>query len=682
IEASTPTTHPTDDTRRIGDFRIREELGRGGMGVVYEAREGSLDRHVALKVLPAGLQLDEKSIARFRREARIAGRLNHPGIVSVFATGSIVGTPYIAMEYVDGKSFEDVLQSHRAPSEEDSRAWASTVYASLTKAFAADTPTMEVDTKANADSGDSNPERNLTDPNEEKVSSSETEGLDLTYALQTARRFADVADGLAHAHESGIIHRDLKPSNLMVDPSGALRILDFGLAVLEGQDRLTKSHEVVGTPRYMSPEQAQPRRGQKIDHRTDIFSLGATLYEALTLRPAFNARTPQLTLQAILQDDPRPLRHYNPRIPKDLETIVLKCLRKDPSERYGTASALAADLRSFARGDPIEARPQGFGEKLQRRVSKHRVALSIVGAMVALALAVAWFYSKSNEEEARRFESEYDVRIERVVDRLGLAGSFAEHASLFAWESAGYQVELVSRGLTTPDSTIEYVKEPVAELEMLCQRVPDRDDAFLYLARAHWLAGRLETALEVLEKPIERGFVPALAFRITLLRQLERAEEAERYLEQLRASTQSEWAEIWLSAMGFLYKEQWKDAAESFEKLIRWEKSVGRSYVGATTRNHVSCGLAYLQLGRFEEANRKFETASALRPNAIAPDLFRAAGLYLQNEAKKARKAFEDLAERAPSEEVVSWIALMHVFRFADFEGAIPWIHRMEEEHT
>jgi len=205
--------------------------------------------------------------------------------------------------------------------------------------------------------------------------------------------FGKLADGLQHAHSKGVVHRDIKPSNLILDGEG--RILDFGLARLEGQEALTLSGDFVGTPAYMSPEQAKKQK-IPLDHRTDIYSLGVTLYELLTHQQPFRGKDHAETLSQIIERDPRPPRQLNGRVPQDLETIVLKCLRKDTGDRYGTAEALGQDLRRFVRGDPIEARPQSTEGRLGRRFWRYRAAillllLAFVGSTTATVLvACAW----------------------------------------------------------------------------------------------------------------------------------------------------------------------------------------------------------------------------------------------------------------------------------------------------
>jgi hypothetical protein len=327
----------------LGDYMLRRRIGRGGMGVVYDAWQSSLDRRVALKVLPAGIAADTRAMTRFVREARVAAKLCHPNIVSVYGMGVDAETPYYAMELVDGETLAELLRREPPPAE----------------AFQ-------------------------------------------VHCLRIAGGVADVADGLQHAHARGVVHRDIKPSNLILERGGRLRILDFGLARLEGQEPLTLSGDLLGTPLYMSPEQARHRK-IPIDHRTDIYSLGATLYEMLTWRPPFRGRDHQETLSQIIARDPPPLRGLEPRVPRDLETIVHKCLRKDPSDRYGTAEALAQDLRRFVRGDPIEARPQSGLERLARRLWRRRLALLLSTAFAVSLAALAAFAWR--EHRAERWET-------------------------------------------------------------------------------------------------------------------------------------------------------------------------------------------------------------------------------------------------------------------------------------
>ncbi len=354
-------TAPLGAAHTLGDYKLRRQIGRGGMGVVYEAWQGSLDRQVALKVLPPGVAADTKSYTRFLREAQIAAKIRHPNVVAVHGFGVEAGTPYYAMEYVEGETLAALIARRREAGE-------------------------------------------IPSPEE---------------CYRAAEAFAGVAEGLDHAHKKGVIHRDLKPSNLIFDREGKLRILDFGLARLEGQETLTGSGDFLGTPQYMSPEQAR-RKQIPIDHRTDIYSLGATMYEALTLRPPFRGKDHADTLSQIIERDPNPPSRINPRVPRDLETIVLKCLRKEAGERYGTAEALGQDLRRFVRGDLIEARTSPVWHRIARKLWRARlrvtfVALSILLLCSLLFLVLEHFHRGQRIQEAIDKEQSLDGLVGEAI---------------------------------------------------------------------------------------------------------------------------------------------------------------------------------------------------------------------------------------------------------------------------
>jgi serine/threonine protein kinase len=394
----------------IGDYTLRRRIGRGGMGVVYEAWQGSLERRVALKVLPAGIAAETRTYSRFLREAQIAAKLNHPQIVPVYGFGVESSTPYYTMELIEGETLAGLLARLRAAKGKDeARRSILRDLPGLSNAGAAEDADLPLETEAQ-----------IGTPPMSRRSLLRSGDLDLEHCARLAKAFAGVAEGLQHAHSRGITHRDIKPSNLIFDPGGRLRILDFGLARLEGQESLTQSGDLMGTPLYMSPEQAMAKR-ITIDHRTDIYSLGATFYEALTLRPPFEGKDHRDTLSQILFRDPDPPRRANPRVPQDLETIILKCLRKDPGDRYGTAEALGQDLRRFARGDAIEARPQSRWERSGRRLWRARWRLGS-GLLVAMVLSLATWQLIAARENARGARGrEYDAKVLRSALRLEVA---------------------------------------------------------------------------------------------------------------------------------------------------------------------------------------------------------------------------------------------------------------------
>lgn len=381
----------------LGDFRVIREIGRGGMGIVYEAEQVTLGRRVALKVLAGTLLNHNKSRQRFSREARAAGRLHHTNIVPVFGVGEQDDVAYYVMQLIHGLGLDDVLEEiarNRSVSMAVPELQLQTVPAALangeveqvsaarlaemalsgqfeqTMLLPADGDSS-VGSFGTTDSMAAKPRAQptaLVDTAEGQLSG--TQPQPVSYALQrqsdgtsipdtrnaywqsVARIGLQVADALQYAHEQGICHRDIKPANLLLDTYGTVWVTDFGLAKTADQHDLTHTGDVVGTLRYMAPEQFDGA----FDERVDIYSLGLTLYELLAFRPAFDQTNRQELLKAVTSETPRPLSSIDPRIPRDLVTIVHKAIERDPAHRYPTAEELAADLRRYLGDEPIRAR--------------------------------------------------------------------------------------------------------------------------------------------------------------------------------------------------------------------------------------------------------------------------------------------------------------------------------------
>jgi serine/threonine protein kinase/Flp pilus assembly protein TadD len=351
----------------LGDFRIVREVGRGGMGVVYEAVQVSLGRPVALKVLPFAAALDARQLWRFKNEAQAAALLHHQNIVPVYAVGCERGLHYYAMQFIDGQTVAALIGDLRPlAGREPEEPGGSREQATRAETVSQPAPALTT-------------ARSTTSP---------------AYFRAAARLAAQAAEALEHAHRQGVVHRDVKPANLLVDGQGNLWVTDFGLARVQSEVRLTVTGDLVGTLRYMSPEQAlaQPIG---VDHRTDLYSLGATLYELLTLEPAFDGRDRQELLRQIGLEEPRPPRRVNRAVPAELETIVLKAMAKNRDERYATARELADDLGRFLRDEPIRARRPTLVQKAKRWLRRHRpavwsAAVSLLVALVVLAGSVGW----------------------------------------------------------------------------------------------------------------------------------------------------------------------------------------------------------------------------------------------------------------------------------------------------
>jgi serine/threonine protein kinase len=368
---------------KLGDYRLIREIGRGGMGVVYEAEQLSLNRRVAVKILALAAALDPRQRQRFLNEARAAALLHHANIVPVFGVGCEQGVHYYVMQYIEGHTLAQVISDLRAStcglrsSTFDLR---SSIFSGAGRLF--HDPMHVRSSRA----------FNKRSKAEDRRSNSTIICLTTERSITSGAFFRSVAtlgiqaaQGLEYAHEGGLVHRDVKPANLLIDARGNLWITDFGLARLPGDTGLTQTGDLLGTLRYMSPEQAQSRRGL-VDHRTDIYSLGVTLYELLTLQPLFTEKDRAELLERILNAEPMAPRRLNRAIPVELETIVLKAVAKNPVERYATAQEMADDLGRFLADKPILARRPGLFERAGKWLRRHR---SVVRTAVAFVLVAA-----------------------------------------------------------------------------------------------------------------------------------------------------------------------------------------------------------------------------------------------------------------------------------------------------
>src|SRR5215470_10402493 len=318
-QASQKATLAAELLGELGEYELLEEVGRGGQGVVFRARQKSLNRIVALKVIRLGQWASKAHLRRFRLEAEAAARLEHPGIVPIHDVGERDGSCYFSMKFVEGGQLDAVAKREPMPIRRD------------------------------------------------------------------AELIAKIARTVHYAHEHGILHRDIKPGNILLDRKGEPHLTDFGLArLVESESSVTQTLDVLGTPSYMAPEQAVGNNAA-VSSATDVYGLGAVLYQLLTGQPPFAGGTTYETIKLLLDTEPRQPRVLNPKIDRDLSTICLKCLEKDPQRRYASALALAEDLDRWLKQEPIQARHTGIFTRGRKWVRRNPTSALLAASLVALA---------------------------------------------------------------------------------------------------------------------------------------------------------------------------------------------------------------------------------------------------------------------------------------------------------
>ena len=437
--------------QRLGDYRILREIGRGGMGVVYEAEQLALGRHVALKVLPGEALAHPQLVDRFQREARAAAQLHHTNIVPVFGVGEADGRYFYAMQFIAGAGLDDLLkelQALRTSSTSESRSdidasegkpnspaatpnvARSLLQGDLAQTFVpgsarGDTAATVVPRTGTGPDGSESPTEpqahsdTAADGSSASVLLGEDAGSQLTSNRRTlwhavARIGVQAADGLDYAHQRGILHRDIKPANLILDQQGIVWITDFGLARIESEENLTRTGDVMGTLRYMPPEALEGSN----DGRSDIFSLGLTLYELLCLQPGYNENERSRLIQSIMEANVQPLREVEPGVPRDLETIVHKCLDREPSGRYQSAGELRDDLERFLHDEPIQARRVSLLERLIRWSRRNKGVAASLATILLLLLSAAIISSLAAARFNQLAQDKEDLADQREEQRL------------------------------------------------------------------------------------------------------------------------------------------------------------------------------------------------------------------------------------------------------------------------
>lgn len=427
-EALAGAVGPGRQVSYVGDYELLEEIARGGMGIVYKARQKTLGRIVAVKMIVSGRLATEEDVKRFHIEAQAAAGLMHANIVSIHEVGQHEGWHYFSMDYIAGRDLAAILRDNPLP------------------------------------------------------------------ARQAATYVRQMAEAIHYAHQQGTLHRDLKPSNVLVDSHNQIHITDFGLAApVEGASDLTRTGQILGTPSYLPPEQAQGQRSL-IGPASDVYSLGAVLYECLTGRPPFRAETAVETLRQVLHEEPAAPRVLNPKTPHDLETICLKCLDKESRHRYPSARHLAEDLGRYLADEPIHARPISVPARLWRWGRRNPLVATLTGAAAVLLMAVAAVSSLAYVREAKM--SGEIVRAYGDVTQL-------------RGEAAGLQTDVrtAERELQQAQGRTASLEHDFGELEVQRQSLAATLEVrqqklyatLLYLARADWEAGEILRADAYLE---------------------------------------------------------------------------------------------------------------------------------------------------------------------------------------
>jgi eukaryotic-like serine/threonine-protein kinase len=639
---------------RMGEYRLLREIGRGGMGVVYEAEQEALGRRVALKVLPATVAGDSQARLRFQREARAAARMHHTNIVPVFDVGQDGGHLYYAMQMIDGQGLDRLISNLRRLREQGQIADAARNRPPPEKSLAVSLllgrfePQDLSAGETTIEGGELSPSRDPAAIRENSTAPpavlpgttdvSTARGNRRAYYRSVAQIGLQTASALAYAHVRGVVHRDIKPSNLLVDSAGVVWVTDFGLAKT-GDVAMTETGDILGTIRYMSPERF---RGQ-CDGRADVYSLGLTLYEMLTLEPAFSSPDRLQLIEQIRQVEPASARSRDARLPRDLETIVLKAIDKDPRRRYQTADELADDLQRFIADEPIRARRISPVERIVRWSRRNRavailaatVFLLLVGGMAitswqahrarraeraALAAAAA---ERAANESAQKSEAETRSVLEFVENEV-----FAAARPEGLWGGLGREVKLrqaVEAAL--PHLEKSFAQQPLIEARL--RRTLGM--SFLYLGDPGIAAAQLEKARALYTRHRGPDHPDTLASTNDLAlsyRTLGRRDEAlkldEDTLARARATLGPDHP-ITLKSMNSLAITYWALGrhAEAL-KLNEQTLALSKAKLGAdhsiTLASMNNLANSYRALGRLDEALKLRQDTLALRKATLGPD--------------------------------------------------------------
>ena len=576
------------------DYEIIEEIGRGGMGIVFKARQRELDRVVALKVLPALLAIVKPdAMARFRREATLASRLQHTNIIPIFDFGLVDGTLYYSMPLIEGRSLRMILA-------EVEQTGAIDVVLGSAVGSRGEQPVGVCDRR----------ERTPRDETAAKPVTrfASSANASRAYYRRVAGWIADVAKALDYAHQSGVIHRDIKPSNLLLGSDGRLMIADFGLAKATGVETMTASHSLLGTARYMSPEQVDESLGP-IDHRVDIYGLGATLYELLAFRPLFAASDDREALNQVLNREPLPPHKFIKQVPRELETICLKAIEKDRGNRYATAAEMADDLRRWLLDLPIAAQRPSLATRTVKFVRRRKLLAAMGLACLALLTTAGFLYAGYEKSQQAATLAKSDA-VEQELRALLLQASSDYDAARLETGLASVEAALAIRPDLVKGQMLKAdflrglgrIQEAIRHYEEIVERNPDSCSAHYAMALAYNQIGDERAAYH--QQQVER--LRPEGARALYLRALFET-DPQRAIGFLSAGLELEpcRVEFVMARSGRHYELRQYDAA-----LVDAERAT--SLLPNWAGSYVHKGKALFHLGRYEEAVRAFGRAIEL----------------------------------------------------------------------
>ncbi len=578
---------------RVGPYRLLRTLGHGGMGLVYLARDERLDRFVALKALPSRLSLNARALKRFRREIKAAAQLHDPRIVPIYDVGETDGVPYFTMEYVEGRTLAETVTSLN---ERGLRPGDLKIEHLAQAADPTIPPTFEPAASTNGEGNGTDAARlgSAAPPGAgPPLVSGSTDDVSIpahwgaSYVETICHMVFDVAGALEHAHEQGVIHRDVKPSNVLVRGDGRALLFDFGLAMVETDESMTLTGDFTGTPFYVSPEQISARQ-MSLDRRTDVYSLGVSLYELLTLQRPFTGRNTQDVFRNILGREPTLPRKINPMIPRDLETICLTAIEKDPDKRYQSAAEFAADLRRFLSFEPVRARPVSAVTRLARLARRNRAAAIAVALGLVLAVGTPVGLWQANAAiRAERDEADRQRGVaEQEAERAGAASSIAEEQRGVAAVKAR-EAEEQRRAAEVEADKVRVINRLL--LEMLASPGPQFD-------------GRQVTVVQVLAR-----FADRIGAELSLAPELEVAARATIGNTSIGLGLYDEAREQLLAA---------RDVAAA--ELARAE---GRVTQDALAGVMLALGVTAMRTGRLDDAEQEYGRALEIwRAEALGAD--------------------------------------------------------------